>query len=89
MGNLCFVFILELTCLPASGIDRIYLVSIGLTDMVGQIGVVLINKVERAATGFLLMESTDIIIVFLCQILIFQVFLNNLVFWFCVISRRI
>ena len=73
------VFILELTCLPASGIDRIYLVSIGLTDMVGQIGVVLINKVERAATGFLLMESTDIIIVFLCQILIFQVFLNNLV----------
>ena len=79
MGNLCFVFILELTCLPASGIDRIYLVSIGLTDMVGQIGVVLINKVERAATGFLLMESTDIIIVFLCQILIFQVFLNNLV----------
>ena len=86
------VFILELTCLPASGIDRIYLVSIGLTDMVGQIGVVLINKVERAATGFLLMESTDIIIVFLCQILIFQVFFK-MVFRFFLgnvpFSRRI
>ena len=73
IGNLVFVFILGLTCLPESGLDRFYIVIVGLTDFVGQVGVVLINKVERAATGFLLMESTDIIIVFLTQFLIFQV----------------
>ena len=73
IGNLVFVFILGLTCLPESGLDRFYIVIVGITDFVGQVGVVLINKVERAATGFLLMESTDIIIVFLTQFLIFQV----------------
>ena len=78
IGNLVFVFILGLTCLPESGLDRFYIVIVGITDFVGQVGVVLINKVERAATGFLLMESTDIIIVFLTQFLIFQVKKINL-----------
>ena len=76
LANLCLVFILGLTCLPESGIERFYFPLIGVLDFVGQVGVVLINKVERAATGVLLMESTDIIIVFLCQILIFQVVLD-------------
>ena len=72
-SGLVAVVILGNTCLPASGLERFYLVLIGFLSFFGQIALTLAALFESAANIGLLRKAFDVVLAFIFQILFFQV----------------
>merc|ERR1740122_14642 len=66
------MLLVGVTCLPASGLDRLYLVLIGCLSFFAQIGLVLSAQFESAANVALLRKAFDVIFAFIFQILFFH-----------------
>merc|ERR1719350_552528 len=62
---LAAMLLVGVTCLPASGLDRLYLVLIGCLSFFAQIGLVLSAQFESAANVALLRKAFDVIFAFI------------------------
>jgi len=60
------------TCLPALGLERLYVVLIGLLSFFAQIGLVVSAQFESATNVALLRKAFDVIFAFIFQILFFH-----------------
>ena len=68
-------------CLPESGLERFYLILIGILSLFAQMTFVVACKFENAATVCLLRNAFNVIFAFIFQIAVFQVFNKLLTGW--------
>ena len=71
--SLIAVLIFAPLCLPDSGMDKFYLVLIGILSFLAQIGLVLSAQFENAATVALIRKACDVIYAFIFQLVFFDV----------------
>ena len=71
--SLIAVLIFAPLCLPDSGMDKFYLVLIGILSFLAQIGLVLSAQFENAATVALIRKACDVIFAFIFQLVFFDV----------------
>ena len=71
--SLVAVLIFAPLCLPDSGMDKFYLVLIGILSFFAQIGLVLAAQFENAATVALIRKACDVIFAFIFQLVFFHV----------------
>jgi len=70
----CLIAVLIFTplCLPESGLERFYLILIGILSLFAQMTFVIACKFENAATVCLLRNAFNVIFAFIFQIVVFQ-----------------
>lgn len=78
----CLLLVLATSCLclPESGMDRFYMVQIGVLSCFAQVGLVVTAQLESAGTTALLRKAFDVLFAFLLQITLFKVSDFTLVF---------
>ena len=74
----CLIAVLMFSplCLPESGLERFYLILIGILSLFAQMTFVVACKFENAATVCLLRNAFNVIFAFIFQITVFQVIIK-------------
>ena len=60
-------------CMPSSGLERFFIILVGLASYLGQITLVVSAQFQTAAEVAILRKAFDVMFAFICQALFFHV----------------